>query len=73
MDVAFMLMLLLTGVTELALLFLRATPLMGTMLALHLGFVLGFFLTMPYGKFMHGIFRGLALVRYAAEKRRHLG
>ena len=68
-----MLMLLLTGVTELALLFLRATPLMGTMLALHLGFVLGFFLTMPYGKFMHGIFRGLALVRYAAEKRRHLG
>ena len=73
MDVAFILMLLLTGVTGLALLFLRATPLMGTMLALHLGFVFGFFVTMPYGKFMHGIFRGLALVRYAAEKRRHLG
>lgn len=73
MDVAFILMLLLTGVTGLALLFLRATPLMGTMLALHLGFVFGFFITMPYGKFMHGIFRGLALVRYAAEKRRHLG
>jgi len=35
--------------------------------------VLGFFLTMPYGKFMHGIFRGLALVRYAAERKRHLG
>lgn len=73
MDVAFIVMLLLTGVTGLALLFLRATPLMGTMLALHLGFVFGFFVTMPYGKFMHGIFRGLALVRYAAEKRRHLG
>ncbi|WP_151719001.1 tricarballylate utilization 4Fe-4S protein TcuB [Gemmobacter serpentinus] len=73
MDVAFIVMLLLTGVTGLALLFLRATPLMGTMLALHLGFVFGFFITMPYGKFMHGIFRGLALVRYAAEKRRAFG
>ena len=39
----------------------------------HLGFVFGFFLTMPYGKFMHGIFRGLALVRHSAEMRRHLG
>ncbi|RBP86122.1 citrate/tricarballylate utilization protein [Rhodobacter sp. 140A] len=72
MDVAFIVMLLLTGVTGLALLVLRATPLMGVTLALHLGFVLGFFLTMPYGKFMHGIFRGLALVRYAAERKRHL-
>ena len=71
MDVAFIVMLFLTGITGLALLFLRATPMMGTLLALHLGFVFGFFVTMPYGKFMHGIFRGLALVRYAAEKRRH--
>ena len=73
MDVAFILMLLLTGVTGLLLLVLRATPLMGVTLALHLGFVFGFFVTMPYGKFMHGIFRGLALVRYSAEKKRHLG
>jgi citrate/tricarballylate utilization protein len=70
MDVAFILMLLLTAATGLLLLVLRATPLMGTTLALHLGFVFGFFLTMPYGKFVHGIYRGLALVRYAAEKRR---
>lgn len=72
MDVAFILMLLLTAVSGILLLVLRATPLMGVTLALHLGFVFGFFLTLPYGKFMHGIFRGLALVRYAAERRRHL-
>lgn len=71
MDVAFILMLLLTAVSGLVLLASRATPLMGVVLALHLGFVFGFFLTLPYGKFMHGIFRGLALVRYAAERRRH--
>jgi citrate/tricarballylate utilization protein len=72
MDVAFILMLLLTAVTGLLLLVLRATPLMGTLLAIHLGVVFGFFITMPYGKFVHGMYRGLALVRYAAEKRRWL-
>lgn len=70
MDAAFILMLLLTSVSGLLLLALRATPLMGVTLAMHLGFVFGFFLTMPYGKFVHGIYRGLALVRYSAEKRR---
>jgi len=70
MDVAFILMLLLTAASGLLLLALRATPLMGMTLALHLGFVFGFFLTMPYGKFVHGVYRGLALVRYAAERRR---
>lgn len=69
MDVAFIVMLLLTGVTGMALLLLRATPFMGTMLALHLGFVFGFFITLPYGKFVHGFYRLLALIRYAHEKR----
>jgi citrate/tricarballylate utilization protein len=27
------------------------------------------FLTLPYGKFAHGIYRGAALVRFAVEKR----
>ena len=35
--------------------------------ALHLGVVFGFFITMPYGKFMHGIYRFAALTRYAKE------
>lgn len=69
MDVAFIAMLFLTSLTGLALLGLRATPAMGTLLALHLGCVFGFFVTMPYGKFVHGLYRFAALVRYAMERR----
>jgi citrate/tricarballylate utilization protein len=69
MDVAFLAMLLLTSLTGLALLALRETGAMGLLLALHLGVVLALFLTFPYGKFVHGLYRFLALVRYAGEKR----
>src|SRR6201991_4716749 len=69
MDVAFIVMLFLTSLTGLALLLLRATPAMGPLLALHLGVVFALFITMPYGKFVHGIYRFVALVRYARERR----
>jgi citrate/tricarballylate utilization protein len=69
MEMAFTLMLFLVSLTGLLLLVLRETPAMGTMLALHLGFVFGFFITMPYGKFVHGIYRFGALVLYAKERR----
>jgi citrate/tricarballylate utilization protein len=71
MDTAFILMLFLTGLTGLALLVLRATPAMGLLLAVHLGVVFALFLTLPYGKFVHGIYRFLALVRYAHERQQH--
>lgn len=70
MDVAFLLMLLLTSVTGLALLFLRSTPAMGLLLALHLGVVSALFVTMPYGKFVHGIYRFIALMKAAKERHR---
>jgi citrate/tricarballylate utilization protein len=63
-------MLHLTAVTGLALLALRATPVMGLLLAVHLGVVFAFFLTMPFGRFMHGPYRLLALAKYARERRR---
>jgi citrate/tricarballylate utilization protein len=69
MDAAFIAMLFLTSVTGLALLLLRETAAMGFLLALHLGVVFGFFVTLPYGRFVHGVYRFLALVRYAAERR----
>ncbi|HEX5933952.1 MAG TPA: tricarballylate utilization 4Fe-4S protein TcuB [Pseudorhizobium sp.] len=69
MDVAFLVMLFLTSITGLLLLVFRSTPAMGMLLAIHLGVVFSLFITMPYGKFMHGIYRFLALVRYAKEKR----
>ncbi|HTH97654.1 MAG TPA: tricarballylate utilization 4Fe-4S protein TcuB [Stellaceae bacterium] len=71
MDTAFLVMLFLAGFTGLALLVLRDTGLMGMLLAVHLGVIFGLFITMPYGKFVHGIYRFTALVRYAAERKAH--
>jgi citrate/tricarballylate utilization protein len=68
MDTAFTVMLLLTGVSGLVLLALRDTAAMGPLLAIHLGFVFALFITLPYGKFVHGIHRFVALVRYARER-----
>jgi len=69
MDRAFIAMLFLTAVSGLALLALRDTDAMGAALALHLGLVFAFFVTTPYGKMVHGLYRFLALVRYAKEMR----
>ena len=69
MDVAFIVMLFLTSATGLLLLVLRETSLMGPLLAVHIGVVFALFITMPYGKFVHGLYRFVALVRYARERR----
>jgi citrate/tricarballylate utilization protein len=71
MDVAFIVMLLATGATGLALLFLRDSSVMAPLLALHLGVVCALFLLLPYSKFVHGLYRFLALARYAKEIKTH--
>lgn len=69
MGAAFLWLLLTISVTGLALLVLRETAAMGVLLAVHLGLVFALFLALPYGKFVHGIYRFAALVRHAAEQR----
>lgn len=43
---------------------------MGLLLVIHLAIVMMLFLTLPYGKFVHGIYRAAALVKYALERTR---
>ncbi len=67
LDAGFSWLLLLTSATGLALLALRETAAMPILLAVHLGVVLALFLTLPYGKFVHGIYRYLALAHHERE------
>jgi len=69
MDRGFIALLFFTSLTGLALLAWRDTPAMALLLAIHLGVVMALFLTLPYGKFAHGIFRSAALLKWAIEKR----
>ena len=69
MDRAFIVLLFLISASGLLLLAYRDTVAMAFLLALHLGFVMGFFLTMPYGKFAHGLYRVAALLKNSIEKR----
>jgi len=57
-----------SAASGLALLALRETSAMGMLLALHLGTVLAFFVTLPFGKMMHAPFRALALLRAALDR-----
>jgi citrate/tricarballylate utilization protein len=69
MDRGFIALLLLASASGIALLAWRDSGAMALLLALHLGVVMALFLTLPYGKFAHGIFRSAALVKWAIEKR----
>ncbi|PWC33712.1 tricarballylate utilization 4Fe-4S protein TcuB [Azospirillum sp. TSO35-2] len=67
-DRALLAQLFLTAASGFCLLAARETPAMGPLLAIHLGIVLGFFITLPCGKFLHAPFRAAALLRAALER-----
>ena len=58
------------GLDESFLVMLFMTSATGLLLLVHLGFVLGLFLTLPYGKFVHGLYRMAALLRFSTEAHR---
>jgi citrate/tricarballylate utilization protein len=68
LDESFIVLLWLTSVTGLLLLVMRNGAWMAPLLIVHLGVVLALFVTLPYGKFMHGLYRTAALVRAAVEQ-----
>ncbi|MEN9537959.1 MAG: hypothetical protein RLZZ126_194 [Pseudomonadota bacterium] len=72
MDTALLALLFLTSLTGLLLLTLRGTSAMGLLLAVHLGVVMALFVTLPYGKMAHGMYRAAALLKHAIEQRQAL-
>jgi citrate/tricarballylate utilization protein len=70
LDDSFVIVLLMTSVTGLLLLALREGAAMPLLLVVHLGFVLALFLMLPYGKFVHGLYRLAALLTFSSEARR---
>lgn len=68
MDYSFIVLLFFVSLSGLMLLVLRETVLMPLFLCIHLGFVLAFFITMPYSKFVHALYRLGALLKFAKNK-----
>ncbi len=69
LDLAFLGALDVAAVTGMLTLALRATPLLGAALVLHLGSLVALYVTAPYGKLVHAVYRFIALLRDAAERR----
>jgi citrate/tricarballylate utilization protein len=69
MDLGFIALLLLTGASGLALALARGSAALPLLLCLHLGAVMAFFATMPFGKFAHGVYRCAALLKWSIERR----
>jgi citrate/tricarballylate utilization protein len=70
LDNAFLWLLVLTAFTGLVLMLLRSTVAAGTLLTIHLGFIAALYLSLPYSKFAHVVYRYAALIRHNIETER---
>jgi citrate/tricarballylate utilization protein len=71
LDWVFLLSLDVVSITGMLLLVLRETPLMGLLLVVHLATVLALYVSAPYGKFAHFVYRYAALVQNRLEAQAH--
>jgi citrate/tricarballylate utilization protein len=69
LDRGFIALLFLTAASGLALMLLEHSAALPLALCVHLGSVMALFLTLPYGKFAHGVYRSAALLKWAIERR----
>ncbi|HEY6510340.1 MAG TPA: tricarballylate utilization 4Fe-4S protein TcuB [Burkholderiaceae bacterium] len=69
-DRGFIVLLFATAASGLVLAAARHTPALALLLSIHLASVMALFLTMPYGKFVHGAYRLAALLAWSLEKRK---
>lgn len=67
LDWLFLLSLDIVSVTGMLLLILRDSPAMGTLLVVHLATVLALYISAPYGKFAHFVYRYVALLQNQRE------
>jgi citrate/tricarballylate utilization protein len=69
LDWVFLVSLDVVSLTGMLLLILRDTPAMGLLLVIHLATVLALYVSAPYGKFAHFVYRYAALVQHRLEFR----
>jgi citrate/tricarballylate utilization protein len=69
MDRGFIALLFLAGASGLVLMSVKGTAALPVTLCIHLGAVMALFLTLPYGKFAHAVYRAAALLKWAVERR----
>jgi citrate/tricarballylate utilization protein len=70
LDYSFLILLGLTSLSGMFTLVLRSTTAMGSALIIHLGLIAALFVTAPYGKFVHSMYRSLALILHRAAQER---
>jgi citrate/tricarballylate utilization protein len=68
LDYLFLIVLGVTALSGMLTLIFRESSAMGIILTIHLGLVAAMFITVPYGKLVHSLYRSLAILRHHLEQ-----